>query len=398
VIDEEGLVRERVGALLGACDPRTTSPEAFWAGQFDTGLAWVWFPSGFGGLGIDPGLQVVADEALAQAGAPSNWTRNPVGLGAAAAALAAAGTEEQRRRWLRPLFTCAEVWCQLYTEPAAGSDLAALATTATTEGDGWAVTGHKVFTTLAHVARWGLLLARTGTGRDGSRHGGLTCFVVDMEEEGVAVRPLRQLDGDAEFCDVALEGVVVPDRNRLGPVGDGWAVAVATLANERLALAGPRRGRGEGPIAEAVRLWRQRGHDDPVLRDRLIRCWIEAEVARLTVARARSRPAHGPGRPGPEAAVAKLLAAEVDQRVWELCVDLLGPEGALYDSWEPHVPTRAGESRRDPRRAYLRSRALTVQGGTAEIVRNLLAERVLGLPPERATDGTRSSSATQDDR
>jgi alkylation response protein AidB-like acyl-CoA dehydrogenase len=369
--DEEDPVRARVEALLAAHPPSETSPERFWEAQFDAGLAWVGARPGDGGLGVHPGLQVLADELLRAAGAPSNWDRNPSGLAAAAPALLAAGTDGQRKRWLRPLFTCAEVWCQLFTEPDAGSDLAAVATTAVQEGDTWVVQGRKVYSTLAHVARWGLLLARTHP--ELPAHRGLSCFVVDMTAPGVDVRPIRALDGDAEFDEVVLDGSRVADAHRLGPAGGGWQVAVATLSSERLALAGPTRDRHGGPIGEVLRLWRERKDHDPVLRHRLADLWVHAEVARLTVARARAGSSAA-------AAVARLLAADVDQRVWELCVDLLGPDGALYDSWEPHEPRAAGESRRDPRRAYLRSRALTVQGGTAEIVRTLLAERVLDLP------------------
>ena len=369
--DEQDLVRARVEGLLAAYDPHVTPEEDFWAAQFDAGLAWVGFPPGDGGLGMRPGLQVVVDELLRRAGAPSNWDRNPAGLGAGAAALLAAGTEEQRRRWLRPLFSCAEVWCQLFTEPGAGSDLAAVATSAAREGDGWVVRGRKVFSTLAHVARWGLLLARTGP--ELPKHRGLTCFVLDMTAPRVTVRPTRAMDGDAEFDEVVMDGARIPDGHRLGPAGGGWQVALDTLTSERLALAGPARDRHSGPIAEALRLWSTREAHDPVLRHRLAGLWVEAEVARLTVARARA----GDSAAG---AVARLLAAEVDQRVWELCVDLLGPEATLYDTWETHAPRAAGESRRDPRRAFLRSRALTIQGGTAEITRTLLAERVLGLP------------------
>ena len=370
--DEDGLVRQRVETLLATHPPAKAPPERFWGAQFDAGLAWVGFPPAHGGLGVRPGLQVVVDEALRRAGAPSNWDRNPVGLAAGAAALLAAGNDEQRARWLRPLFTCAEVWCQLFSERGAGSDLAALATTAVREGQGWLVGGRKVYATLAHVARWGLLLARTDP--ELPRHRGLTCFVVDMTAPGVTVRPIRAMDGDAEFDEVVLDGAPIPDDQRLGPRGGGWEVALATLASERLALAGPTRDRHGGPIGEALRLWRDREDRDPVLRHRLAGLWVDAEVARLTVARARAGSSSA-------AAVARLVTAEVDQRVWELCVELLGPDGALYDSWEPHAPRAAGESRRDPRRAFLRSRALTIQGGTAEITRTLLAQTALGLPP-----------------
>ena len=378
---EEDRVREAVGRLIAHHDLRATAPSAFWGARFDAGLAWVGFPPGHGGLGMHPGLQVLVDDLLAEAEAPDNWYRNPVGLGAVAPAVVAHGTEEQRARWLRPIFTATDVWCQLWSESGAGSDLAGVASTARLDGGpggGWLVSGHKVFSTLAHVARWGLLLARTDAGRP--RHQGLTCFAVDMRSPGVDVRLTRQMDGDAEFAEVLLDGVRVPDSHRIGPPGDGWAVAVTTLDRERLALAGPHRRQGSGPIAEALRLWRERPDRDAVLRDRLAGAWIDAEVARLTAIRLRAT--QPPDGPGPVGAVAKLLAAEVDQRVWELCVDLLGPAGALYDTWETGTPWAAGGSRRDVRRAFLRSRALTIQGGTAEVLRSLLGERVLGLPPE----------------
>ena len=248
-VDQERLVRFRVAELLAAHPPQRAATDRFWGAQFDAGLAWVGFPAGHGGMGVEPGLQVVVDDLLREAGAPANWFRNPVGLAAAAPALLAAGTDAQRQRWLRPLFVGDEVWCQLFTEPGAGSDLAAVTSTAVRDGTDWVVRGRKVFSTLAHVARWGLLLARTNP--EEPKHRGLTCFVVDMTAPGVTVRPARAIDGDAEFCEVMLDAARVPDTLRLGPAGRGWEVAVATLASERLALAGgPRRGRGEGPIAE----------------------------------------------------------------------------------------------------------------------------------------------------
>ncbi len=389
---EEDRVREAVGRFVASTDPETTEASAFWGARFDAGLAWVGFPLGHGGLGVHAGLQVLVDDLLAESGAPDNWYRNPVGLGAVAPALVAHGTEDQTRRWLRPIFTATDVWCQLWSEPGAGSDLAGVASTGYLDagsGGSWVVSGHKVFSTLAHVARWGLLLARTHPDRP--RHQGLTCFAVDMRSPGVDVRPTRQMDGDAEFGEVVLDGVRVPDADRIGPRGNGWTVAVTTLERERLALAGPHRRQGSGPIAEALRLWREQPDRDPVLRDRLAGAWIDAEVARLTTTRLRAT--QPPQGPGPLGAVAKLLAAEVDQRVWELCVALLGPAGALYDTWQAGTPGTVGESRRDVRRAFLRARALTIQGGTAEVLRSLIGERVLGLPPEPRVSSGREVAA-----
>ncbi|MBV8958042.1 MAG: acyl-CoA dehydrogenase family protein, partial [Actinobacteria bacterium] len=197
---EAGLVRERIEKLLSAHDPATTSAETFWGAQFDLGLAWVQFPEGQGGLGVSPGLQEVVNSALAEAGAPSNFARNGIGVGMAGPVLQAYGTEEMKERFLRPIYTCEEIWCQMFSEPGAGSDVAGLASSAVRDGDEWIVNGQKVWTTLAHVSSWGLLLVRTDPTQP--KHKGLSYFVIDMHAAGVEVRPLRQLTGEAEFNEV----------------------------------------------------------------------------------------------------------------------------------------------------------------------------------------------------
>ena len=233
VRSEEELVASRIDQLLAGHPPATTSPETFFAAQFDLGLAWVQFPEGRGGLGVDPALQDLVDLRLDDAGAPSNTLRNFMGVGMAGPTIVAFGNDAQQTRWLRPLFTCDEIWCQMFSEPGAGSDVASLATRAVPDGDEWVVNGQKVWTTLAHVARWGLLLARSDP--DVPKHRGLTYFVVDMHAPGVDVRPLRQMTGEAEFNEVYFTDVRIPDAERLGAVGDGWKVATATLMNERVA-------------------------------------------------------------------------------------------------------------------------------------------------------------------
>ena len=228
-------LKTKIRDLLDAHDPATTDPAEFLGARFDAGLAWVHFPEGLGGLGLSRGRQEEVDRLLAQAGAPEpDVGRNSIGLGMAAPTLIAFGTPEQQERYLRPLYTSEEIWCQLFSEPGAGSDLAAIATRAVQEGDTWVVDGQKVWTSGAHNAQRAILVARTDTSV--AKHAGLTYFVVDMSDPGVDVRPLRQVTGEAEFNEVFLTGVRVPDADRVGAVGQGWKVATTTLNNERVAI------------------------------------------------------------------------------------------------------------------------------------------------------------------
>ncbi|MCT2121019.1 acyl-CoA dehydrogenase family protein, partial [Dietzia cinnamea] len=236
-------LHERVEQLLASYDPQTTTSAEFLAAQFDQGLAWVHFPEGKGGLGLARGRQLEVDALLDAAGAPRpDLGRNSIGLGMAAPTILAFGSEEMQQRYLRPLFAGTEVWCQLFSEPGAGSDLAAVATRAVRDGDDWVVDGQKVWTSGAHNADLAILLARTDTSVP--KHAGMTYFILDMTEPGVDVRPLRQITGEAEFNEVFLSGVRVPDSNRVGDVGQGWKVATTTLNNERVAI-------GAGNVREA---------------------------------------------------------------------------------------------------------------------------------------------------
>lgn len=252
-----GEVERRVGEFLAAHDPAATEPLEFLRARFDAGLAWVHYPEGLGGLGAPPALQPAVDRRFAEAGAPGNHPeRNGIGLGMAAPTIAAFGTAAQKRRFLRPLWTGEELWCQLFSEPGAGSDLAALATRAVRDGDAWTVDGQKVWTSMAHEARWAILVTRTDPGVP--KHRGMTYFVCDMTAPGVEVRPLRQLTGEAEFNEVFLTGVRIPDEHRLGDVGDGWRVAMTTLMNERVAIGGHATPRESGMIGVVAALWRDR--------------------------------------------------------------------------------------------------------------------------------------------
>jgi alkylation response protein AidB-like acyl-CoA dehydrogenase len=293
------------------------------------------------------------------------------------------GTVEQMERWLRPMFTAEEVWCQLFSEPGAGSDVAGLATRAVKDGDEWIVNGQKVWTTLAHTSRWGMLVARTDP--DLPKHQGLTYFIVDMKQPGVEVRPLRQITGEAEFNEVYFTDARIPDSYRLGSVGDGWRVALTTLMNERVAIGSTQLPRGGGAIAETTAVWIEKGLTDPYLRDEMMKLWCEAEALRLTGMRANQ--ARALGTPGPEGSTSKLHWADLNKRISAFTVDLMGAEGMLLPEGYPFVtPEEAGAGRLTRQKSFLRARANSIEGGTSEIMKNILGERVLGLPGEPRVD------------
>ena len=377
-------LRGQVRDFLAAHDPAAAGRLDFLRARFDAGLAWVHYPEGLGGQGLPRGLQQVVDAEFAAAGAPTNNPeRNGIGLGMAAPTILACGNEEQKQRWLRPLWTGEEIWCQLFSEPGAGSDLASLATRAVRDGDRWVVNGQKVWTSSAHLAKRALLVTRTEP--DVPKHKGMTYFSMDMKAPGVEVRPLRQLTGEAEFNEVFLSDVVIPDADRIGAIGDGWQVATATLMNERVAIGGAAVPREGGMIASAARTWRD--HPElrtPGLHDALLRLWADAEVARLAGARLRQQLAAG--QPGPEGSAAKLVFARLNQEISEFEVELAGPDGLRYDDWTMRRPEGANFYGRDPGYRFLRAKGNSIEGGTSEILRNIIAERVLGLPAEARLD------------
>ena len=386
-------INDLVDELLAANPPATTPEARFWGAQFDAGLAWVHFPRGLGGLGAPAGLQSVIDDRLRAAEAPNNALRNFVGLGTVAPTIVRFGTTEQYAR-LRPLFTCGEIWCQMFSEPDAGSDLAALSTSAVQDGRIWTLNGHKVWTTMAHIAHYGFVITRTNT--EVSKHRGLTCFMIDMAEPGVTVRPIRQITGEAEFNEVFLDDVSVDDAFRIGPIDEGWRVTMSTLMNERNHNGDiAKKPRGKGPIGHALRLWHAR--PDPTLRDRLIRDWITAEAIRLTALRSEQR--RGEGEPGAEGSVLKLVIGEFTQEVMDLCVDLQGLDGVLIEDYEMRQPVTMAESTMgdgtddvDISKAFLNARSSTIGGGTTEIQRNTIAEKLLGLPRDVQSAGARAHS------
>jgi alkylation response protein AidB-like acyl-CoA dehydrogenase len=378
---DEQLVLDKIETLLADHDPKTTDAVTFLGAQFDAGLAWVHFSEGNGGLGLSPKLQKTINERLAAAGAPVAYYRNPIGHGMSAPTIVTHGSDEQKKRYLRPLFSGEEIWCQLFSEPGAGSDVAGLSSRAIKDGDEWIVNGQKVWTTLAHVSSFGTLVVRTDP--EQPKHKGLSHFVVDMHAPGVEVRPLRQMTGDAEFNEVYFTDVRIPDSERLDAVGEGWRVALTTLMNERVSIGGAIPPKGSGPISEAVKVWKEKGHTDVARKDKLMKLWSAAEVNRLTNIRAGA--ARKLGTPGPEGSVGKLAFAETNKVIYEFVMELLGADGMLYGNYNMERSANAMESR-TVQQAFLRARANSIEGGTSEVMRNILGERVLGLPGDIRVD------------
>ena len=381
------VVTERLDQLLDEVDPRSADPVELRSRQYDLGLAWVHFPEGRGGLDVAPSFQRQVDSRLRAAGAAPPATREFFGLTMAGPTVATYGDDALRDRLLRRMFTGEDAWCQLFSEPGSGSDLAGLSTRAVRDGDEWIVSGQKVWNTLAHIADRGMLVARTDP--EAPKHKGLTYFALDMHAPGVEVRPLRQITGEAEFNEVYLTDVRVPDADRIGDVGEGWRVAMTTLMNERTTIGGGSGppSRGSGAIAEAVRIWTDEVADrNPAQRHALVQAWIDAEVLRLTNMRAGAN--RKAGNPGPEGSIAKLMFAEVNMRIYELCVDLLGADALVGYDYEMRRTQQLGlvGPPGSSRKMFLRARANSIEGGTSEIQRNILGERVLGLPGDVRVD------------
>ena len=386
-LDAEELVKSKLQELIDFRKENNDIKE-FWGKQFDLGLAWVQFPEGAGGLGLNPKYQLMVIETLRNEGiSQQNRVANILGIGMGAPTIIEYGTEEQISKYLRPMFTTEEIWCQLFSEPGSGSDLASLSTKAVDDGDGYIVNGQKVWTTLGHLAKWGLIVTRTDP--NVPKHRGLTFFIVDMESEGVAVRPLRQITGEAEFNEVYFTDVKIPKENILGSLGEGWRVSLTILMNERVAIGGNVRERGSGAPGHLVQLWKEKNLQDPVTRDKLIKLWIEQEAVRLTNMRAVEN--REKGTPGPEGSTSKLYEAEINKASYEFGMDMLGNDGLLFPrGYALTQPELNFENETfgftDTQSLFLRSRANSIEGGTSEIMRNIIAERVLGLPSEPKLD------------
>ncbi|CAN5616094.1 acyl-CoA dehydrogenase [soil metagenome] len=380
-------VTSAIDTLLSDHSPKTIDDREFRGHRYDAGLAWVHFPEGFGGLGVRPDLNRIVEERCRAAGAkvtePSTFF-----MALAAPTIVTHATDEQKQRLLRPMFTGAERWCQLFSEPGAGSDFAGLATRAVRDGDEWIINGQKVWNTLAHVADWGMLVARTDP--EQPKHKGMTYFALDMHLPGVEVRPLRQITGEAEFNEVYMTDARVPDDCRIGAVGEGWRAALTTLMNERTAIgsSGGGGGRRKGPIDEAIRLWKLLPADEQTgsRRERLMQLYCVSEAMRFTITRAGARAKAG--NPGPEGSIAKLALSGFNKDCTDFCVELLGAHGMVEYDFTFRRPENLSVDGMDHgiRHAFLRSRANSIEGGTTEIMKNILGEQVLGLPGEPRND------------
>jgi alkylation response protein AidB-like acyl-CoA dehydrogenase len=383
------VVESAIERLLEECPPGQTDPVIFLRAQFDAGLAYVWFPPGYGGLGQPVDIQSYVDERMSSAGAPpSGRVTNAIAAGQGAASILAYGQDELKHRCLRPLFTGEMMGCQLYSEPGSGSDLASLATRAERHGEEWIVNGQKVWTSAGDHADIAILLARTNP--DAPKHAGLTQFVLDMHDPGVEVRPLRQMTGGAEFNEVFLTDVRVPDSHRLGEVNEGWAVSQHTLVHERYNM--PRvPNRGEGHIAGAVAAWNARPDKTSpgarAVRAELMHHYVQTEVLRLLQMRAAVLRANGTS--GAEGSLGKLAASIAGRRLTEWAPAIVGPDAMLLPEGYGDGAVGSGRmrwSRRSISMGCVASPAGAIAGGTDQIQRNIIGDRVLGLPREPAAD------------
>lgn len=346
---------------------------------YDAGYLGFDVPAEYGGRGVDRDRHRIVAQELLQERAP--FFVNFIGLNWAGPVILAYGTEEQKKRLLGPLLRADEIWCQGFSEPGSGSDLASLTTRAVRVGEGYEVTGHKVWTTLAHVARWMILLARTDP--DANKYAGLSFFLFPMDAKGVTVQPLVKMTGEGGFNQVLFDAAPMPADALLGDEGQGWQVAMTTLMFERGAAGDTGRERAVGFIEQIKRLVAVADHarrdgapvrDDPVFRDRIAELWIEAQAMALGASRARALSAE---RPLALPLMSKLVASEWNQRLAELACEMLGTDAALWLG-DADAPFEA-----EWPRAFMNSFGMTIGGGTSEILRNVIGERVLGLPKSK---------------
>ncbi len=375
--DSERTFRDEVRAWLKANAPRDAgeggdmktfiaSRRAWQKKLFDAGYVGMTWPEEYGGRGRTFMDQLIFNDEMILAHAPEPI--NVIGLGMGGPVVIAHGTDEQKKRYLQPLLSAEEIWCQGFSEPNAGSDLSGLQTRSEDKGDHYLVNGQKVWTTLAHVAKWCMLLARER--KEANPRDGLTYLLVDMESPGIEVRPLVQITGDAEFNEIFFHDVKVPKSQILGEAGQGWAVAMTTLLHERGTLGLALATRAQITAAELAEHARKLGRgSDPLVRQRIAQHTIEARALQLNGYRAVTAVKRN-GIPGPEGSILKLMWSELNQRMTETAMDIAGPAAQVGDGdgWKYQ---------------FLRSRANTIEAGTSEVLRNILAERVLGLPRSR---------------
>jgi len=367
------------GAGRDSHDPAIIARYKEWSrALYDAGYVGLTWPKAYGGQEAPLAFQAIVLEEMAEAEAPEHM--GVIGLGMAGPTIMALGTQEQRERFLRPILTGEHVWCQGFSEPNAGSDLASLSTRAVQDGDDWVVTGQKVWSSFAHIADWCILVARTAdTGR---KHEGLTYFLMDMRAPGVETRPLRQITGDAEFNEIFMDGVRIPSAMVVGQVGQGWSVAITTLMNERANLGFALTSRLDVAFRKLLALAKSTSRnggvaaDDPLVRDRLASMWTDLQALRFTNYRAFSTFLKT-GMPGPEGSVAKLFWSESNQSLTRFALEIEGTFALLAGGSDRSVLDGYWQY------AQLRSRGNTIEAGTSEILRNIIGERVLGMPKSR---------------
>jgi alkylation response protein AidB-like acyl-CoA dehydrogenase len=376
---DKNLVGDWVARLRHGSDvPR---PEAYdllkqWQRRLhEAGFVGLTWPKEYGGRGLTFMEEMILHQEMALHRAPP--VLNILAIGMAGPTIIAYGTEEQKKRYPAKMLSCEEIWCQGYSEPNAGSDLASLQTRAVKDGEYYVVNGQKVWTSLAHIADWMMLLARTNP--DVPKHKGITYFLLDMSSPGVSVKPLRQMTGDAEFNEVYFDNVRIHESQILGGLDNGWAVGMTTLMYERLALGFGLQVRLRIALDGLVDLARSRSYNgkpatqDPVIRQKLAQLWIDTEVFKYTGARAITKLLKGE-LPGPEASTGKMMWVEGHQRLQELAMEIEGPFAQLMKGSEWAVADGLWQH------SFLRSRANSIEGGTTEIQKNIIGERVLGLP------------------
>ena len=365
---------------LGSGDALAES-KAWQKKKRDAGWACLHWPKEFGGRGASPIERVIWQQ---EEGVYSKLAGVfMIGQGMIAPTLMAFAEERHKQRYLPSMASGEEIWCQLFSEPVAGSDLAGLRTKAEKDGDHWVVNGQKIWTSGAHYSQYGMILTRTDP--NVVKHDGLTMFFFDMKSPGVEVRPIKQVNGQSGFNEVYFTNVRIPDHQRLGTVGQGWRVSLTTLMNERQSIGGTIPPKGSGTIAHLMKEWADAPEwkKDPSTKDEVMKLWIRAESLRLTNIRANQN--RKKGDPGPEGSISKMAGANLNKDIYEVLMNLMGADALLYGSYEMVRPEHAMEFA-TPQKAFLRSRANSIEGGTTEIMKNILGEQMLGLPGEPRVD------------
>ncbi len=376
---EDNMPREWTSRVMASSDvPR---PEAYdflrrWQRRlYEAGFIGLTWPKEYGGRGLTFMEELILHEEMAAAKAPP--ILNILGVGMGGPTIIAYGTEAQKKRYPAKILSCEEIWCQGYSEPNAGSDLASLQTRAVKDGEHWVINGQKVWTSLAHISDWMMLLARTDA--EAPRHKGITYFLLDMHAPGVTVKPLRQITGDPEFNEVFFDNVRVHESQVLGGVNNGWQVGLTTLMYERLALGFGLQVRlriALDGLVELARRMEKQGRTltkDPVMRQKLAQLWIDTECLKYTGARAITKLLRGE-MPGPEASTGKMIWVETHQKLQELAMEIEGPYSQLMRGSDWALEGAVWQY------TFLRSRANSIEGGTTEVQKNIIGERLLGLP------------------